>query len=261
MGNAFVGIADDVNAAYFNPAGLATIERPELTALHTQWFEGIDYDYGAYAHPLAAGVIGFSVATLKADSLEKRDESEGFQGTFNDLDSAYAISFGRKLNQSLSVGLTGRYIKEKIDSASASAWSTDIGLLKRFEERPLSLGVAVRHLGSKVKFDEEGDPQPLTVDIGAGYHLFDDRLLIGTNLFQPRDNGLKMGVGVEWKGRLSSAGYALRGGFNSASTEADGASGLSLGAGLNLGKFNLDFAWVPLGNLGNTFRYAAHVKF
>jgi hypothetical protein len=261
MGNAFVGIADDVNAVYFNPAGLASLERPELTALQTQWIEGINYNFGAYAHPLASGVLAFSAATLQVGDIERRNESEGLDGTFDNLDSAYAVSFGRNLGQTYSLGLTGRYIKEKIDSTSASAWSSDIGIMKRFDNRPLSLGLAIRHLGPEIKFRDEGDPQPLTIDGGAGYKLFHDRLLMGLNMYKPRDNSLKFGLGFEWKGNLSSAKYALRAGYNSSNTDADGATGLTVGAGLGLGRFTLDFGWVPMGDLGNTFRYAAHMRF
>ena len=34
-----------------------------------------------------------------------------------------------------------------------------------------------------------------------------------------------------------------------------------MGAGIGYKLFDIDFAWVPFGDLGNTFRYAAHVKF
>lgn len=261
MGNAFVGIADDVNAAYFNPAGLASVDRPELTALHTQWIEGLNYNFGAYAHPLASGVIAFSAATLSSGDIERRNESEGLEGTFDNLDSAYAVSFGRKVGQTYALGLTGRAIKQEIDSTSASAWSYDIGIMKRFDGRPLSLGLAVRHLGQEIKFQEEGDPQPLTIDGGAGYKLFNDRLLMGLNLYKPRDNSLKFGLGFEWKGALSSGRYALRAGYNSSSTDAEGATGITVGAGLGFGRLTLDFGWVPMGDLGNTFRYAAHMRF
>ena len=50
-------------------------------------------------------------------------------------------------------------------------------------------------------------------------------------------------------------------GYNTATSDVESASGLALGAGIGYRLFDLDFAWVPFGILGNTFRYTAHVKF
>ena len=36
MGGAFVGKADDLNALYWNPAGLALVRSPELSLMHSQ---------------------------------------------------------------------------------------------------------------------------------------------------------------------------------------------------------------------------------
>ena len=46
-----------------------------------------------------------------------------------------------------------------------------------------------------------------------------------------------------------------------ANTPIDIASGITLGGGVGYKLFDIDFAWVPFGDLGNTFRYTAHVKF
>ena len=50
-------------------------------------------------------------------------------------------------------------------------------------------------------------------------------------------------------------------GYKSLATDADGANGLTLGAGVGFRRLDLDFAWVPMGDLGNTFRYAALFRF
>ena len=54
---------------------------------------------------------------------------------------------------------------------------------------------------------------------------------------------------------------ALRGGFNTAGTGGEKRSGTSLGAGLTIRQLDLDFAFVPYGALGNTFRYSARFRF
>jgi hypothetical protein len=55
---------------------------------------------------------------------------------------------------------------------------------------------------------------------------------------------------------------ALRGGYRTVGQEKlGGLSGLSAGAGITWRQFSLDFAWVPYGDLGETFRYSLLVKF
>ena len=262
MGQAFVGVADDVNAVYYNPAGLGFLSRPELTAMHTQWIQGLDYNFGAFAYPTDFGAFGFSAATLQSDEQRKRGLDESDQGTFDAMDAAYGVSFARNLNPTLSVGMTARWITLEIDNASAKAWSGDVGLLQRFHRVPLSVGLAVRHFGQEIEFIDEADPQPMTVDLGGSLSLLRERLKIAMNVQRPRDNDVQFGTGAEW---AQDAGdnfrYALRGGYTNAGTDADGTTGLSFGAGIGYRQFNFDFAWVPFGDLGNTFRYAAHMKF
>jgi hypothetical protein len=262
MGEAFTAIADDVNAVYFNPAGLAQLKNAELTAMHTQWFQNIDYAYGAFAVPTSAGTFGISAATLETADIQKRAADESDQGTFTDLDSAYALSYGSRLGETLSLGATARFVRLKIDSASASSWGGDVGLLKKLGSSPYTLGLAARHFGQEVKFHEEGDPLPFVVDGGASGRFLGDRLLLGVTLSLPRDNNLQYGAGIEWAERNTDGfRYAVRTGYHSLATDATGASGVSVGAGIGFKRLDLDFAWVPMGDLGNTFRYAVLFHF
>src|ERR1035437_432241 len=52
MGEAFAGVADDVNALYYNPAGLAYVPDKEFTLMHSVWFQDIFFDNAAVAWPI-----------------------------------------------------------------------------------------------------------------------------------------------------------------------------------------------------------------
>lgn len=262
MGDAFVGVADDVNAVYYNPAGLAFISRPEMTAMHTQWIEGINYDFGAFAYPTDLGAFAVSAATLKVDEIQKRGTNEALQGTFDSLDAAYGLSFARTLGPLTSLGLTARYIKQDLDTESASAWSGDVGVYHRFGIKPLTLGFAVRHLGQEIKFKSQSDPQPLTLDVGMGASLMRERLKCAWNIKKSNDEPVYFGLGSEWNQPLGKdMSVSGRLGYNNSRSDIDGASGISLGGGMAFRQFDFDFAWVPFGDLGNTIRYSARIKF
>ena len=73
MGSAFMGLSDDGTAAYWNPAGLATLERREITAMHAEQFGSIvQYDFLSYVVPIgdpgrARQALGFSLVRLGVD--------------------------------------------------------------------------------------------------------------------------------------------------------------------------------------------------
>lgn len=261
MGGAFVAVADDVNAAYYNPAGLALLERPEFTAMHTQWIANLSYDYGAVAVPTGIGVFAVSAQPLRVDDIEKRDTSENFQGTFQQQDAAYNLSYARQALDRLSVGGTLRYIHQRLEGVSAGAISADAGVYYELEESPFNLGLAVRHAGPGIKFRNEADPQPFTIDAGVSTNLANDQLTLALSVLNRRDTDPQGAFGLEWRQPLSDdTRINFRTGYNMAATDSE-ASGLSVGVGFGIRQFGFDFAWVPYGDLGNTYRYALHARF
>src|SRR5437762_1832991 len=51
MGDAQTGLADDVYATYWNPAGLSQLKTQEVAFTHTNYVQGINQEYLAYAYP------------------------------------------------------------------------------------------------------------------------------------------------------------------------------------------------------------------
>jgi hypothetical protein len=264
MGEAFTAVADDVNAVAWNPAGLGYLPSPQFTAMHTQWFQGADYEFLAAAYPYGWGTLGIGAASLTVDDIEKRAaDTDAPDGLFEASDMAYTISYGKSFGEDWSAGINVRHLRSRIDTESASAFAADLGGLWRTPHRPLTMGLTVRHLGTEIKFVDEGDPLPLTATLGAGYRLFEDKLSLGVDLRQPVDNDLQVGAGTEFTQTFAwDLAGSLRAGFNSAGTDpSDGLTGLSIGLGLSWRNVAFDAAWVPYGFLGNTFRYAFLVKF
>ena len=262
MGSAFSGLSDDVNAVAYNAAGLAFLERPELTAMHTQWLQNFNYQFGAFVYPAEWGAVAFHAATLQTDDLERRGTDESFQGTFASMDATYAVSVAKTILDGTAVGVTARYVRQELDSVTAGALVGDVGVFHRLRGRPVTFGLAVRHVGQEIEFRSESDPPPLTVDGGAAVRVLNNRLKIAVNAAQPRDNDVQFGGGGEW---IQPVGtdfrLALRGGYGTAGTDAGGTTGLSFGGGLGFRRFDMDFSWVPFGDLGDTFRYSATVRF
>jgi len=262
MGQAYTGVADDVDAIYWNPAGLARIPHPELEGMHTQYFQSIGYEYAAFAYPTENhGTWGVAISNLHTNDIEARtQDTDAPTGTFSAIDSAYWLSYAYALTDRLSVGANAKWIRQTLDSVNANAYAADGGVRYDTAWHDMRLGASVQNLGTSVKFNSVSDPLPLTYRFGASAPVT-SKLLVSSDLILPRDSAVALAFGGEYRARLfDDVSGAFRTGYQTGS-DVDGLSGVSVGGGLSFGRTSFDFAWVPFGELGNTYRYALHIKF
>lgn len=98
--------------------------------------------------------------------------------------------------------------------------------------------------------------------LGASFQPIRGRMLFSTDLLIPRDNDVSVAVGTEYRQKLwGDIRMIARGGYQTGSDIEDGLTGVSAGGGIQVGRVTFDFGWVPFGELGNTYRYALHIKF
>ena len=272
MGEAYSAVSGDVQSVYYNPAGLAEVARPQITGMHDASFQGIRYEFAALALPLLSftgadgpknsrGVIAAAVYNLSVSGLERRGtvETDAPTGTFASSDLAYSLAYAYGFTPELSAGAAVKFVDQTLDSVSATALAVDAGAT--FKHERWSLAGGVRNAGSAPKFREAADPLPFTAYAGAS-RLFGGRWLTAADLLKPRDQPPGLALGVQYSHpfdpRLTGL---LRAGFNTLHRDSGGLSGVSLGGGVEAASMRLDFAWLPMGDLGNTFRYSVSVRF
>jgi len=275
MGGAFTGLADDVTAIYWNPAGLAELGSPEVYTSHQIFLNDVSHDYIAYAHPLNArdlwGVLGISAQILSQTSIPKVDNTGTQVGTFSPRSGAASISYAMDLWNGWNVGVTGRYINESIDGDSANAIAGDVGVLTSW--RVLSFGVSISQIGGKIKFLNEEENLPLTVRTGMGLKLFKESLMLVVDGNFPRDNNPSVHSGLEYTlkhqdpfhpGAHSDLAWHLRSGYRTDRrkdlVDASGA-GFTFGLGVSFKSAGIDFAYSPLGALGDSLQLGLHYQF
>ena len=86
MGGAFVGTSDDVTALYWNPAGVARLNRSEAMFAHAEWIADMKFDYAGVALSLEEfGWIGLSFTSLSMGDMLVRtvDQPEGTGEVFD----------------------------------------------------------------------------------------------------------------------------------------------------------------------------------
>jgi len=260
MGEAFSSVVDDASAIYWNPAGLSQIEGGETSAMHAIWLEDISYDYLAYAQPLMKGSIGASVNYLSMSKMDKLDENGDKDGTFRPYDVAFNLAYAQKVG-SITGGVNVKFITQGIDGETGSAFALDLGTLHNLSNR-IQGAIVVQNIGSRIKFIEKSYALPLSIRLGLSCKL-GEKFVLALDGVAPIDNDPNLHVGCEYVlDVIKSVAIALRLGYKTTTTsDLDALSGLSAGLGFNIKGLNVDYAWVPYGDLGYTHRISLGIKF
>ena len=93
MGQAGSAIPQDADSIYWNPSGIASLEKRTVTLMHANFLEGFYYDYAAYAQPLGnIGSVGVGAQYLVSGKINETDSLGKSHGSirFSDL----AATFG-----------------------------------------------------------------------------------------------------------------------------------------------------------------------
>ena len=70
MGGAFVAIADDPTALYWNPAGSVNIIRPTAHFYHSPWIADVQFNHSAVVVPLdGSSSLGFFITSVTMDEM------------------------------------------------------------------------------------------------------------------------------------------------------------------------------------------------
>ena len=269
MGGAYTAIAEEASAVYWNPAGLVQIPKLSAVFMRAQYLEEISYQYAAYAHRLSYDtVLAGSVLMTDIGSITERDLSGGIMpsGSFTPRDQVFTLSYSKAILEfsdkdiDVSVGVSAKYIKSSIVS-SAKSYAGDVGIMTyNFGDIPYRLAVTATNMGGGLKYDRESNPLPLTFKLGAAINPFRN-ILVATDIVLPKQNNPNVLIGTELALTPNElTRLCVRAGLNVQQMH-DGIGGLSVGVGATLHFFSLDYAFVPMGELGSTHRISLTFDF
>lgn len=260
MGHAYSSVTGDINAIAYNPGGINWIKGREFSFSQARLADGMNYSFAGYGMALKKGVLGVSVNHLSNSAIEGRSADRRPTSGFSASDTAANLSYGMSVSGRLGFGLNIKYIKSEIADVGAVGFAFDLGGVYRAGIEGLNLGLSMQNIGSGMKFLDKSEPLPLTLRAGAGYSVFGNAVVsVEADRFV-KEKKTVVGVGVEY-GMFS--GFSVRGGylrgFSLDSLGKDG--GFSGGVGLKARRFNLEYAVVPFGNLGDSQRLSLGMKF
>ena len=263
MGGAFVGVANDVNSVFWNPAGLTQMEKRELSLMYNAWFAGISHLSGAYSQPVGENAaVALSLIWLQSEIEKRISDTEEPDSSFNVISFAAGLSYGYDLIPGLfSVGGTVKAIGQNFDVDESNGAALDLGGLIQMGK--LSLGASVQNI--KLHMDIDDASLPLSIRVGGGYE-FAEKSIIAGEFTKLGAGDPSYHIGLEkWIRNV----LALRIGYSIGSDE-DPKTGLSAGLGLRAYgtkpleamNFQLDYAYVPdREGLGDTHRVSMITRF
>lgn len=281
LGGAYAALANDVTAGYWNPAGLAHINYPQVALMHDERFGSlVNYDYGAIALPMGATAsLGLSVIRLGVDGipdtrngawvdqnnngLPEPNELDYSRITyFNAADWALYFTYAKRSSEDFSFGVNLKVIRRELGDASATGIGFDIGAQYRLTE-DLILGANFQDITTTFVAWNTGTNELIspTLKVGSAYFIeaFGGRFAPAVDIdfrFENRKYAsnahlgalsLDLHSGLEFDFRNL---VALRVGYSDIGS-------LNLGAGVHLPKFNIDYSFAKFdgtNQLGNTHR-------
>jgi len=296
MGGAFVSIANNASALYWNVSGIANISQNEALVIHTNWIAQTSFDYAALVLPLGDfGNLGFSFTSLSMEDMKVRtvDQPEGTGEYFSAGDLAVGISYARNLTDRFSIGFSAKFIQQKIWHMSATGFAFDAGTLFRTDLfGGIVIGASISNFGTPMQLAGRDNRQYISVDntqLGSNDRIPSDiemdswdlplifqigistkaintkdyKLTVALDAIHPNNDFESMNVGTEFSFKDF---LFIRGGYQSLFLK-DSEGGLTLGIGVNTKMLfsntiiSFDYAYRDFGRLEAVHTFSVDLKF
>lgn len=241
LGEAVVANSYDASATHYNPAALFNGSKVNLVFMHNEQVLGVRTEFLGAKISMNRFALGLSLNNTAVDDIEIREIPGASIEKFNAQNFALGLSAGYKVNEMISLGITGKFLFEKIYVDNASGFAIDLGGL--YTKNNLSLGLAVSNLGSMSELKNESTKLPVSLRGGVSYLVGIPKLIsnlrISVDGYKVLDGGtMHANAGAEF---LYKDFLAIRVGYQSGYEN----KGLTTGIGLKYKALNLDYAFVP----------------
>lgn len=265
MAEAFVGVADDSSAVWYNPAGLANIAKLSVGGSYGMLFEGLNFQYVSFAYPMKGqGTVGVNVMLSDYGSIKGYDSSGNLTKNFSAKDMVVAGGYAMNIQPGLGVGGVVKMVQSTIEAKSNSAISLDIGGIYKLDANT-ALGVALKNVIGTIKYDQEQVKLPMLIKLGGSYnvgHLAGnvDKLSILADVTMDQEAGTIIQPAVEYLYPMGGADIMVRAGYKVGGVPSG--AGLTAGVSVKLqGQYRIDVAYTPLADLGNAIRVGLELQF
>jgi len=269
MSNAFLTPANDVSTMFVNPAGLSYIGQDQYAINYTNHILDINGGMAVFARKFQKyGVLSAGILYMDYGDFEETDENAQSLGRqFGANDFALGIGIANHLDEQFSYGVNMKYAFSGLESYNASAIAFDFGLFWAvpFTEQ-LSFAVTLMNIGRQFDYyKDRKETLPVNFRMGVSKRLAHLPLEVALSLNEMNvdtqdalDIIKRFSLGGEF---TLSEKLRLRLGYDNdlhsdvESTDDYRFGGVSVGFGLYIKKFRIDYAYSNYGALGGISRF------
>lgn len=274
MGDAYVSMAKDLSAQYWNPAGLAFMDQHEALFLRQPWIADIASTFagvGLVLPEIGTLALGFYHIDYGEQEVTTVRQQEGTGEMFNANDFALALSYSRRLTHWFAFGASGKYVSSQIWHSSANAVAVDLGVMINTDffsmtgqrENGMSIGMSISNYGSRMRYGgvdlvnpidilpgEEGNFKdtpgqfrleqwelPLIFRLGVSLQPIvaeRSRLIVSADALHPNNNSESVNMGAQYQYKIPGTGTFYLRGGYKALFMDESVYGLTLGGGVEL---------------------------
>lgn len=159
LGGASIATTSGVEALHWNPAGLARSDNDaEVLASTMNYLADVRVSYlaaGARFHSIGSFALDVKTLSFGDIPITTEEQPDGTGGVYSPTFFTLGLHYARDLTDRISVGGTTNYIVNRIGRVDATAFSFSAGLqyANLGDIDGLDLGVAVKHIGSRMQYD------------------------------------------------------------------------------------------------------------
>lgn len=274
MGGAASATVRDVTAGYWNPAGLAFLDYPQISLMHEEHFGNlVNYNYAGVAIPYGKDMsFGVSLIRLGIDGIPDTREAlidgvtkeviyditnprarldPSLITEFSNTDYALYLTFAKRHSDKFYYGANAKIIRRDIAEFGATGIGFDVGAVY-MPYKNLFLGANIQDVTTTLVAWDTGRQELIspTVKFGAAYSLevLGGVLTPAIDLdmrFEGREFASNFNVGpVSFDHHFGMEFnfqniVAIRGGYNDVNQ-------FTVGAGLKLPKLNIDYSFMRM---------------
>jgi hypothetical protein len=281
LGESFVAVANDPSAVYWNPAGLASLQRREVSESHVDWPADIQYDHLTLVLPSRrlGGSVALQFGVLSTQIVETTELAPfGTGREFAYSDMIAGVTYARRWTDKLLVGAGVKYLREDLGSQVGGpltkAFLFDMGSIYYLGIGSIRIATSLTNFGAELKPEGEyvspysgeirqfdGFDPPLMFRYGVAFEPIENssqRLTTAFEVDQPADNQQTLKAGVEWSYKRT---FALRSGYNFRADELKFSAGAGFTSDFGSLHGTLDYAYTDGGFLGAIQRVSLGVRF
>lgn len=295
LGGETLTMHDDVNQPLWNPSTISRFMDNQLAFSYVNYLVGVNVGSVSYAHLINRrfGTIHGGIQYINYGEFIGADETGQETGNFSAMDLAISIGYAYNIPWSdFYVGANIKLLSSKIENYTSQGAAMDFGILYYTDYRPYSFTAVIRNIGYQISpYDETRENLPMEIAVGASYKLEDVPLkwhftinnLQKWNISVPNPSASQTDldgnttdenigffnnamrhfvIGAEFfpdKKFNIRLGYNFRRAAELKLTESRTFAGVTLGFGLKMGRFKLDYAYTQYHPADNTTTFTLHM--